>query len=86
MYKCYYCNHQKVHIGRKYQKEINQNNKCHIRMMGFIFSFHFQIFYDCVCQFYNYNYNYTTYKILAFYIRLLITTSFMIMEFYLGLK
>ena len=59
---------------------------CHIRMMGFIFSFHFQIFYDCVCQFYNCNYNYTTYKILAFYIRLLITTSFMIMEFYLGLK
>ena len=53
---------------------------------GIFFSFHFQIFYDCVYQFYNCNYNYTTYNKHTFYIRLLITTSFMIMEFYLGLK
>lgn len=51
---------------------------------GIFSPFHFQIFYDYVYQFYNYNY--TTYNIHTFYIRLLITTSFMIMGFYLGLK
>ena len=85
MYKCYYCSHEKVHTGRKHQKEIVQNNKCRVRMMGFFFPpFHFQIFYDYVYQFYNYNY--TTCNIHTFYIRLLITTSFMIMGLYLGLK
>lgn len=57
--KCYDYNHEKVHIRRKYQKEINQNNKCHVKMLGFFSVFYFQIFYDCVYQFYDYNYNYT---------------------------
>lgn len=37
MYKCYDYNHEKVHIRRIYQKEINQNNKCHVKMLAFLF-------------------------------------------------
>lgn len=48
MYKCCDYNYVKVHIGRKYKKEINQNNKCHVKMMGFFSFYHFQIFYDCL--------------------------------------
>lgn len=56
MYKCYDYNYEKVHLERKYKKEINQNNKCHVKNMGFLSFFHLQIFYDCVNQFSNYTY------------------------------
>lgn len=58
MYECYDYNHEKVHIRRLYQKEIKQSMPC--QDVGTSFSFiHFQIFYDCVYQFYNYSHNCT---------------------------
>ena len=46
---------EKVHIGRKYQKEINQNNKCHVKTMGIFFLSFISRFSNYVYQFYNYN-------------------------------